>query len=197
MEVARKKDVGLREKILQASLEMTANPDFVNFTTAKIAKAAGVSEGTLYNYFENKGHLFQNLFEYSFDQYFDELREYISNENDIREKLKRILKYHISYFAETNKVFRLIFLAGDNATSPFKVITKILPAYKDFISETLDKHKNELNKNINPDYIASFILGSVQILVLQEIVYPKKMDLDNAIEHLYRMLSQYLFKVEK
>ena len=43
--MARKKDVGLREKILQASLEMTANPDFVNFTTAKIAKAAGVSEG--------------------------------------------------------------------------------------------------------------------------------------------------------
>ena len=41
--MARKKDVGLRERILQASLEMTADPDFVNFTTAKIAKAAGVS----------------------------------------------------------------------------------------------------------------------------------------------------------
>jgi AcrR family transcriptional regulator len=195
--LARKKDIGLREKILQASLEMTVDPDFVNFTTAKIAKAAGVSEGTLYNYFENKGHLFQSLFEYSFDQYFAQLKEYIANENNIREKLKRILKYHISYFAETNKVFRLIFLAGENATSPFKVITKILPAYKDFISETLGNHKDELNRNINSDFTASFILGSVQILVLQEIVYPGKIDLDKAIEHLYKMLSQYLFKVQK
>jgi AcrR family transcriptional regulator len=195
--LARKKDIGLREKILQASLEMTVDPDFVNFTTAKIAKAAGVSEGTLYNYFENKDHLFQSLFEYSFDQYFAQLKEYIANENNIREKLKRILKYHISYFAETNKVFRLIFLAGENATSPFKVITKILPAYKDFISETLGNHKDELNRNINSDFTASFILGSVQILVLQEIVYPGKIDLDKAIEHLYKMLSQYLFKVQK
>jgi AcrR family transcriptional regulator len=195
--LARKKDTGLREKILQASLEMTVDPDFVNFTTSKIAKAAGVSEGTLYNYFENKGHLFQSLFEYSFDQYFEELKEYISTENDIREKLKRILKYHISYFAETNKVFRLIFLAGDNATSPFKVITKIMPLYTEFISEMLNNHKDELNKNINTDFTASFILGSVQVLVLSEIVYPGKMDLNKAIEHLYRMLSQYLFKVKK
>ena len=91
--MARKKDISLKEKILQASLEMTSDPDFVNFTTAKIAKAAGVSEGTLYNYFENKSHLFQCLFEYSFDKYFKELREYISGESDIRRIMKKILKF--------------------------------------------------------------------------------------------------------
>lgn len=195
--MARKKNDSLREKILQASLEMTSDPDFVNFTTAKIAKAAGVSEGTLYNYFENKSHLFQCLFEYSFDQYFKELKEYISDEDDIRIILKKILRFHISYFALSNKVFKLIFFIGDGSVSPLNVITKIMPAYKNFLSEILKDHKKELNKSINTDFTASFTLGSIQILVFQEIIRPGSIDLDDAIEHLYKMLSQYLFKEEQ
>lgn len=187
----------MREKILASSLDLMSDPDIVNFTTAKIAKAAGVSEGTLYNYFENKGHLFHSLFEYSFNLYFEQLKEYISDENDVRYVLKKLLFFHIEYFSETNKIFRLIFLTGDTTTSPFKLITKFMPAYRDFICETLNKYKNDLDKNVNTEFVASFILGSVQILVFQQLVFPSRIDKDKAIEHLYRMLSLYLFKSEK
>lgn len=195
--MARIKDESLKIKILEAALDMTAEPDFLNFTTSKIAKAAGVSEGTLYNYFDNKEHLVQCLFEYSFNLYFKTLQEYIANESDIREKIRKILSYHIHYFSQSNKIFRLIFRANDVLANPFQIINEIVPLYKKFISEILDEHKSELNENVNSDFTASFILGSVQILVLQETVFPGKIDLNDAIKHLFGMLSKYLFKEEK
>jgi TetR/AcrR family fatty acid metabolism transcriptional regulator len=46
-----------RNQILDAAAKMFAEKGFHRATTKEIAQAAGVSEGTIYNYFANKGDL--------------------------------------------------------------------------------------------------------------------------------------------
>jgi AcrR family transcriptional regulator len=50
--------VGTRERILAAAREVMIDKGLVRATTKEIARAAGLSEGTLYNHFANKEELF-------------------------------------------------------------------------------------------------------------------------------------------
>jgi AcrR family transcriptional regulator len=50
--------VGTRERILEAARDVILSKGLVRATTKEIARAAGVSEGTLYNYFANKEAIF-------------------------------------------------------------------------------------------------------------------------------------------
>lgn len=50
-----------RKKVLIASLKLFAEQGFYQTTTAQIAKKAGVSEGTIYNYFKTKDDLLTQL----------------------------------------------------------------------------------------------------------------------------------------
>ena len=49
---------GTRERILAAAREVMLSKGLVRATTKEIARAAGLSEGTLYNHFANKEELF-------------------------------------------------------------------------------------------------------------------------------------------
>ena len=49
---------GTRERILAAAREVMLDKGLVRATTKEIARAAGLSEGTLYNHFANKEELF-------------------------------------------------------------------------------------------------------------------------------------------
>lgn len=50
--------MGTRERILDAARDVIFNKGLVRATTKEIARVAGVSEGTLYNYFANKEEIF-------------------------------------------------------------------------------------------------------------------------------------------
>lgn len=50
-----------KKKVLQTALTLFANSGFHATTTAKIAKQAGVSEGTIYKYFKSKDDLLVSL----------------------------------------------------------------------------------------------------------------------------------------
>jgi AcrR family transcriptional regulator len=58
VEVDVVKGVGTRQRILAASREVMLGKGLVRATTKEIARAAGLSEGTLYNHFANKEELF-------------------------------------------------------------------------------------------------------------------------------------------
>lgn len=52
-----------KKKVLQTALTLFANSGFHATTTAKIAKQAGVSEGTIYKYFKSKDDLLASILE--------------------------------------------------------------------------------------------------------------------------------------
>ncbi len=51
------REAGTRERIIDAARAVMLNKGLVRATTKEIARAAGVSEGTIYNYFANKEEL--------------------------------------------------------------------------------------------------------------------------------------------
>lgn len=57
-----------KEEILEAAVKVFSKYGYSGSTTKKIAESAGISEGTIYNYFKNKRDLFLHLIKNYLDQ---------------------------------------------------------------------------------------------------------------------------------
>jgi AcrR family transcriptional regulator len=83
--------------ILQSAERIIANKGFRKARVSEIAQQAGVSDGTVYEYFANKDVLLFSIPQKRFDQYLKDLSG-ILHPDSLSGKLKRIIKFHFSSF---------------------------------------------------------------------------------------------------
>lgn len=96
---ARTSDPG--EKIQSAALKLFIMKGITGTTTKEIARKAGVSEGTIYNYFESKGDLAYKLFVRHMDRFRDVLTESTSSAEGPARKLAAAVRSFFG-FAESS-----------------------------------------------------------------------------------------------
>jgi AcrR family transcriptional regulator len=97
-----------REQILGAATRVFAEKGFSRATTREVARAAGVSEGTIYNYFEDKDALLMAIL--------DKLNETERRAEDFEEGmaadfrgfLEQYLRRRMSLIWENREVFRVV-----------------------------------------------------------------------------------------
>lgn len=85
-----------RERILEAALRVFAERGFYNAKVSQVARAAGVADGTIYLYFQNKDDLLIQLFEDRMDFIIQRLRKELARmERSPLEQLRRLIQLHI------------------------------------------------------------------------------------------------------
>jgi TetR/AcrR family fatty acid metabolism transcriptional regulator len=97
-----------REQIVEAATRVFAEKGFRRATTREVAREAGVSEGTIYNYFEGKDALLMAILE--------RLNETERRAEDFEEGmatdfpgfLKEYLRRRMSFIWENREVFRVV-----------------------------------------------------------------------------------------
>jgi AcrR family transcriptional regulator len=97
-----------REQIVEAATRVFAQKGFRRATTREVARAAGVSEGTIYNYFEDKDALLLAIL--------DRLNETERRAADFEEEmdtdfrgfLEQYLRRRVSLIWENREVFRVV-----------------------------------------------------------------------------------------
>jgi TetR/AcrR family fatty acid metabolism transcriptional regulator len=97
-----------KEQIRQAAIAVIAREGFHTATTDKIAAAAGVAVGTIYNYFKNKEDILNHIFQVEYEKraaFFARLQE-----QDIHplEKIRAILTMHFAEVRENPELVRVI-----------------------------------------------------------------------------------------
>ncbi|WP_052699771.1 TetR/AcrR family transcriptional regulator [Martelella endophytica] len=78
-----------RAQILEGARQVFMNVGFDAASMNDITKAAGVSKGTIYVYFENKGELFQTIILEAKQRIFENLRDALAAEGPAEDILKR------------------------------------------------------------------------------------------------------------
>lgn len=68
-EPTQKRSIEKKTKIIKAGLDLFCEKGFYHTNTAEIAKAAGVSTGTVYSYFKDKKDIYNASFEYFLDSH--------------------------------------------------------------------------------------------------------------------------------
>jgi len=98
-----------REQIVEAATRVFAEKGFSRATTREVAREAGVSEGTIYNYFEDKDALLMAILEglNETERRAEDFEEGMAT--DFRGFLKEYLRRRMSLIWENREVFRVVF----------------------------------------------------------------------------------------
>src|SRR5918995_4946995 len=97
-----------REQIVEAATRVFAEKGFRRATTREVARAAGISEGTIYNYFEDKDALLMAILEElnETERRAEDFEEGMAA--DFREFLDVYLRRRMSLIWQNREVFRVV-----------------------------------------------------------------------------------------
>ena len=151
-EYLRKKPKQMRSKlmfdsILEASTRVLEEVSFKKFTTNRVAEVAGISIGSLYQYFPNKQSILIELERIAIDKITANIENLLFDENHTsQDRLFKVIEY---------------FLVTDSALydNPFTVNTEY-SVQKNKIKKSLDfflKSNNFIDKN-SDDFLADYIV---------------------------------------
>lgn len=83
------------DRILEAAIEVVAEKGFQHARVADIAANAGVADGTVYLYFDNKNHILRAAIDSAFEQFSSRVRAALATTHDPIEQLKTIARMHV------------------------------------------------------------------------------------------------------
>ena len=158
-----------KKKVLLAALDLFSNQGFHATTTSKIAKAAGVSEATIYKYFQSKDDLLKKLLSPLFIELQQDFIGSLSQYQTLDALVTFIVKDRLEFIKANFDFIKL--LLQEILTDP-----KLLQYFKDLISKETDfinvfnswKLKfSEIDSSLTPIEIIRIIIGPIGTYALQ------------------------------
>lgn len=171
-EPIQKRSIEKKEKIIQSGFELICDKGYYNTNTAQIAKAAGVSTGIVYQYFEDKHDiLIAGIKKYSNNIFYPMLN--IATSSFKKEDLDTILRQMIDKFVENHKLSQVAHEEITAMAHSDKEIAKIF--YEAEISMTEKIAELLVSNGFNEENIIEKVHIIIHLIddLCHEIVYHK------------------------
>ena len=181
------------DNILMSAENIFSQKGFAKTTIAEIAKSAGVGEGTVYEYFNNKEDLLFAIPDKRFKNNLKQFKDAFEFRTPLQ-KLRRLIRIYFSLFL-TDRNFLKIFVLQvqynskfyeSNAYEGFKAYFKII---ENIIIE--GKNKKQFRKDVNPRIFRNLFLGAFNHIALRWFILNKKKNIDmvKEIDQVVNLLS--------
>ncbi len=194
--VVKEKAVGKKkgpkyEQIIDAAVKVIAENGYHHAQVAKIAKEAGVADGTIYLYFKNKEDILISLFEEKMGNFVETIKEEIVGINAIDEKLHLLIQTHFKQLA-ANKALAVVTqleLRQSNQELRYK-INEILKGYLLVMDAILIEGKESgfFNKELDIRLARQMIFGTLDEVVTNWVMKDCKYDLLSLAKPVQQML---------
>ncbi len=183
------------EAILVAAAQLFRWQGYAGATTDRIAARAGVSVGSLYQYFPNKDAILVALAERHIDTGFALVRELLAEAlthvSPLESLLRSFVVAMIALHEHEPELHRVLF---EEAPLPSSLRRRLRKRENDLateVAELLEAHPEVRMRN--PRLMAYILVQTVDSLVHNFILHPPKdIDAKSLTEELVRMLDQHL-----
>lgn len=197
--VTNKEPVSKKEAVYQAAIKVIARDGFHEATIDKIAAAAGVSVGTIYNYFQNKDDILNYIFQKEYDKrrkYYLEIKK--SGRHPL-ENLKLILSMHFAEVKENPDIYRILLRERCMPRiCHFEGITRFegLPRFiEEILAEGIERGKI---RSCNLQIVSAAVFGAIEALMSRYLIELEVLGssdvLENASEEIINLLCCGLLK---
>lgn len=184
-------------EIMQAAFKVFTRNGFHEAKIEEIAKKAGIGKGTIYEYFDSKKDLFQQMIIYIIERYIQGAEEISVKENTVREKLiafaayhGKFLQYHIDMTETT--VIKLDMLSGNMKQWVREEQSKVHNFVLKIIKEGMEN--GELRDDLDSEIAAIAIIGAINQSYTRQIYFGKMrvedIDPTPAIDMIFKGLSK-------
>lgn len=169
MAAPRKENI--RQLILDATCELLKTQALADISLAEIAKAAGISKGTLYYHYKTKGEIFFDITDRYLDEQWEDLIRWTENK-DKDTSLNRLVKYVVERnIASAGLRMHLLSEAqlGDEILRQ-----RLITRYEEF--QALISQKIAERTGIPADFLTWLILLLSDGLIVQEAIKSDALD---------------------
>ena len=163
-----------REKIVKIGAEIIVKEGLRKFTAKNIADRLGITDAAIFKHFKSMDDIILEIIERYVSRCSQSAIEAVEKGKTIKEKLKLLLKSHIDVLEETRgAVPVLCFELSRSEDIKFKnILNEFVENYKSKISKIIEEGQKEgsIRKNLDPEDIAMFFIGSIQAKVFAYVM---------------------------
>lgn len=189
-----KKMIGKYDLLLDAAIQVFGQKGYYDATISHIAKKAGVSDGIVYEYFENKEDLLFSIAERKLNEDLGRLNEMYHIKDPLR-KLRRFIKYHCSlYLTDRDYLKMFLLLIHTNRRFYEKKAFDSFKHYSGFLLNVVEEGKQSgvFRPDIDSRIFGNMVFGGLTHMFLRWIIVAKVSDTDkmNEIEEVTHLLTE-------
>ena len=162
-----------QSRIVDASISEFAEKDYETASMNTVVSQAGISKGSLFNYFKTKSVLYDHIYKLALG----EVKSYLRKVRDetagfsFDKRLSKIVDSGVQFITEHPRLAKIYFRLIYSADSPNreKIVSELQKLSNDYLGEIIQDamDRNELNPNLDKGQ-AVFFLDSVLNRFLKE-----------------------------
>lgn len=169
------------KQIIDVAVIVIAENGYHQAQVSKIAKQAGVADGTIYLYFKNKEDILISLFQEKMGSFIEKIRKRNNRERDhLTEKLLVMVESHFNILSEDHNMAVVTQLELRQSNKELRLkINDVLKGYFQLVDEILHfgMETGEFDPNLDIRVSRQMIFGTVDEIVTTWIMNEEKFDL--------------------
>jgi TetR/AcrR family fatty acid metabolism transcriptional regulator len=186
-----KKDKPKYKQIIDAAIIVIAENGYHQSQVAKIAKQAGVADGTIYLYFKNKEDILISVFEEKMEMFADNLKEILKEETTASKKLFNMIQNHFNVLADNHHLATVTQLELRQSNLALRLrINAILKNYLTLLDNILKEgiENGEFDSTIDIRLARQMVFGTIDETTTTWVMNEYKYDLVALSEKVHRLL---------
>ncbi len=186
-----KRTGGKYQAIIEAAVRVIAQQGYHNAQVSKIAKEAGVADGTIYVYFENKDDVLISVFSEKMGRFIEAINDKMKALPSVKDKLYCLISMHFGNMAK-NRDYAVVTQIELRQSNPVvqEGIGQTLKKYFDLIDGLIVEGKEEglFPPHIDNRLARKMIFGTLDQVVTAWIMKGAKYDLMSNVDPVYELL---------
>ncbi|WP_068674564.1 TetR/AcrR family transcriptional regulator [Oceanobacillus sp. Castelsardo] len=187
-------------QIIEAAVKVIAENGFHGSQVSKIAKAAGVADGTIYLYFKNKEDILITMFKEKMGQFIERTVTQINKKKDANEKLFALIEMHFTQLSEDRNLAIVTQLELRQSNYQLRLeINSVLKPYLTVIDTILMEgiKDNLFRDDLKIPLVRQMIFGTLDEIVTNWVMKDCKYDLTAETEQVHQLLLGGICRIDK
>ncbi|WP_275099387.1 TetR/AcrR family transcriptional regulator [Sedimenticola hydrogenitrophicus] len=159
---------------VETVVELAAEQNPSDITTAAIAKRMGLTQGALFRHFPNKDAILRAVMEWVAERLLSRVDKAIGSVNSPGAALEAMFMAHVGFVAEHPGVPRMLFgeLQHAGETAPKRMVQTLIGRYGERVRKLIEAGKaaGELDPALDTEAAVSLFVGTIQGLVMQSLL---------------------------
>ncbi|PLT32434.1 TetR/AcrR family transcriptional regulator [Bacillus sp. V5-8f] len=179
------------KQIIDAAVIAIAENGYHQAQVSKIAKQAGVADGTIYLYFKNKEDILISLFHEKMGSLVEQIEEEIKGKPNAAEKLLVLIKKHFQILSEDRHLAIVTQLELRQSNKELRLrINEVLRGYLQLVDQIIDEGKasGEFNPELNNRLARQMIFGTIDETATTWVMNDQKYSLTSLAEEVHGLL---------
>lgn len=188
--MAKKKGIKY-DQIIDAAVTVIAKHGYHQAQVSKIAKQAGVADGTIYLYFKNKEDILVSLFREKMGHFVEKIEKEIEEKGSVEEKLYILVEMHFKQLSAERSlaIVTQLELRQSNIELRNK-INDVLKPYLEVIDRVLHEGKETgfFDSELDVRLARQMIFGTLDETITNWVMNEHKYDLVSLAKPVYKLL---------